>query len=233
MLTDINNFFQKKGHILNTKDGYNFRIMGFKNCLMVRSHFINFPLMTYKLVYFNLWSEVLNLMEKKEHLTESGLNKILAIKFSFKYGANSKLRTLFPNITPITPPAYNPPLQLINKSWLSGFMIADGSFGIQITKKQYVSKSSGAVLRDYYSVILQVIIYQENIILKYYFKILFYDISLIVLEAIKNMLSLGKIVKPGVNRTVSSLVFADKSSISSIIQIFKENPLFGSKQLDF
>jgi hypothetical protein len=28
-------------------------------------------------------------MEKKEHLTESGLNRILAIKFSFKYGANS------------------------------------------------------------------------------------------------------------------------------------------------
>lgn len=42
-----------------------------------------------------------------------------------------------------------------------------------------------------------------------------------------------KFVKPGVNRTVSSLVFSDKSSISSIIQIFKENPLFGSKQLDF
>jgi hypothetical protein len=194
--------------------------MGFKNCLMVRSHFINFPLMTYKLVYFNLWSMVLNLMEKKEHLTESGLNKILAIKFSFKYGANSKLRTLFPNITPITLPAYNPPLQLINKSWLSGFMTADGTFGIQLTKKQYVSKSSGAVLRDYYSVIPQVRIYQD-------------DISLTVLEAIKNMLSLGKIVKPGVNRTVSSLGFSDKSSISSIIQIFKENPLFGSKQLDF
>jgi len=47
------------------------------------------------------------------------------------------------------------------------------------------------------------------------------------------MLSLGKLVKPGVNRTVSSLVFADKSSISSIIQLFKANPLLGSKQLDF
>ena len=99
-------------------------------------------------------------------------------------------------------------------------MIADGSFGIQITKKQYVSKSSGAVLRDYYSVITQVRIYPD-------------DLSLIVLEAIKNMLSLGKLVKPGVNRTVSSLVFADKSSISSIIQLFKANPLLGSKQLDF
>jgi hypothetical protein len=53
MLTDINNFFQNKGHILNTQDGYNLRIMGFKNCLMVRSHFINFPLMTYKLVVKN------------------------------------------------------------------------------------------------------------------------------------------------------------------------------------
>lgn len=58
--------------------------------------------------------------------------------------------------------------------------IADGSFGIQLTKKQYVPKSSGAVLRDYYSVIVQVRIYQD-------------DISLIVLEAIKNMLSFGKI----------------------------------------
>jgi hypothetical protein len=79
----------------------------------------------------------LNFMEKKEHLTESGLNKILAIKFSFKYGANSKLQTLFPNITPITPitpPAYNPPLQLINQNWLSGFMIAEFNFSLGIWK---------------------------------------------------------------------------------------------------
>jgi hypothetical protein len=87
----------------------------------------------------------------------------LAIKFPFKYGTNSKLHSLFPHIVPITPLIYNPPLQLINKSWLSGFMIAHGSFGIQITKKQYISKSSGLEVREYYSVIPQVRIYQDNI----------------------------------------------------------------------
>jgi hypothetical protein len=61
MFTDIN-FFSGKGHILNTKDCYNFRIMGYKNCLIGKSHFIDFPLMTYKSVFCNSWSEVGNLM---------------------------------------------------------------------------------------------------------------------------------------------------------------------------
>lgn len=54
--------------------------MGLKNCLIIKNHFINYPLMTYKLSYFKLWVEVLDIMSKREHLTESGLLKIVSIK---------------------------------------------------------------------------------------------------------------------------------------------------------
>ena len=42
-----------------------------------------------------LWEEVLDLMRKKEHLTASGLLKIVAIKFTFKKGIDSYLFPFF------------------------------------------------------------------------------------------------------------------------------------------
>lgn len=64
MLLAIQTFFGNIGHILVNKNVYQYRVMGLKNCLIIRSHFINYPLMTYKLVFYKLWSEVLDLMIK-------------------------------------------------------------------------------------------------------------------------------------------------------------------------
>ena len=49
----------------------------------------NYPLMTYKLVYYSLWTEILNIIGKSEQITEKGFSKIISLKFAFKFGSKS------------------------------------------------------------------------------------------------------------------------------------------------
>jgi hypothetical protein len=200
---------EKIGNITINKNTYHYRVMGLKNCLILRYHFNKYELMTYKLVYFKLWSQVLDIMEKGDHLTESGLLRIVNIKASFKKGLNSKLLEFFPKSDPILKPDYKPNLELMNFQWISGFLNTDGSFGIIITKKNKMN----------YGVIPMIRIYQDTI-------------SLIVLESIKNVINSGYILKPSTGRNVATLVFSDKVGINKLIQLCNEFPLLGSKNKD-
>ena len=64
MLSLIKAYFGAIGHINIGSGTYNYHVMGLKNCLIIKNHFINYPLLTYKLVYFKLWVEVLDIMGK-------------------------------------------------------------------------------------------------------------------------------------------------------------------------
>jgi hypothetical protein len=55
MLTIIKSFFGNVGSIqINNKNTYLYTVSGLKNCLILKTHFENYPLMTYKLVFFLL-----------------------------------------------------------------------------------------------------------------------------------------------------------------------------------
>ena len=99
----------------------------------------------------------------------------------------------------------------MNLTWLTGFINADGTFGLNLSKNSITQKVK---------VIPQVRIFQDVI-------------SLVVLEAIKNMLGQGNLIKPSPNRSVATLAFYSKEAINLIIKICKDNPLQGTKQLDF
>ena len=99
-------------------------------------------------------------------MTESGLLKIVAIKSLLKKGLNSNLLSAFPGIESLKTPSYSPPIHLLNPTWLSGFINADRTFGLNLSKNSITQKVK---------VIPQVRIFQDVI-------------SLVVLEAIKNML---------------------------------------------
>jgi hypothetical protein len=60
MLQEINVSFNNIGSIITSPDKstITLNIRGFKNCLIVRDHFLSFPLLTYKLVYFTVWSKI-------------------------------------------------------------------------------------------------------------------------------------------------------------------------------
>lgn len=63
MLNKILSYFQDLGcvgRIITENNVYRFRFDGFKNALIIKEHFIKYPLLTYKLVHFNLWVTVLD-----------------------------------------------------------------------------------------------------------------------------------------------------------------------------
>jgi LAGLIDADG endonuclease len=115
MLMSIKFFFGNIGFITTFKEMYAYNIVGLRNGLKIKEHFKNFPLMTYKLVYFILWSKVLDIIQTGDHLNDDGFLQIMAIKSAFKEGLNSNLSDLYPEIKPLISPSYSPSLNLINE----------------------------------------------------------------------------------------------------------------------
>ena len=75
MLLEIKNYFGTSGTLLTDKKSnvYRLRITGIANSLILKAHFDKYPLFTHKLVYYQLWVEVLNILVKGEDLTLSVL----------------------------------------------------------------------------------------------------------------------------------------------------------------
>jgi hypothetical protein len=115
MLTLIKDFFGV-GKVIFSKDQSYIRyvVYGLSNCLKIREHFLKYPLLSYKLVYFQIWSKVLDLMVAKDHLKFSGLLKIISLKAHSPKGLSELLISHFPNYTPIRSPSYKPDFGLLN-----------------------------------------------------------------------------------------------------------------------
>lgn len=96
-------------------------------------HLDTYPIRTQKISDYVLFKEVFNLVLNKEHLTLSGLHKIVAIKASVNLGLSESLQAAFPGVTPrIRPLANN--LSMLDPEWLSGFVAAEGCFFVNIFK---------------------------------------------------------------------------------------------------
>ncbi len=72
-------------------------------------HFLQYPLITQKQADFLLFKSVIEIMNKKEHLTIEGLNKIVSIKASINNGLSEILTKSFPNIAPVERPFVKSP----------------------------------------------------------------------------------------------------------------------------
>ena len=101
-------------------------------------HFRNYPLISKKHLDFVSWSKVVDIILNKEHSTEEGFTKILALYASINTGVSKKVSTLYPNIVPATKPeAFLP--DSLNPQWVSGFVSGDGGFSIYVRPaKDYV-----------------------------------------------------------------------------------------------
>jgi len=103
------------------EDGVQYRVESIRDLIhVIIPHFDKYPLLTQKKVDFLLFKEIVNLMNRKEQLTNEGLYKIVAIKASMNRGLSDELKKAFPNIVPV--PRSLIVNQVINDpNWVAGF----------------------------------------------------------------------------------------------------------------
>ena len=68
------------------KNAYIYRICSSKKLIKVIDHFDKYPLLTQKRADFELFKSVVDMMNRKEHLTMEGLTKIVSLKASINKG---------------------------------------------------------------------------------------------------------------------------------------------------
>jgi len=109
LLKEIQNYFQVGNIFINSREGTSFRIQSPKDLAKIVDHLDLYPLITQKLSDYELFKEVLNLILNKQHLTLSGLHKIVAIKASMNLGLSESLQAAFPDVLPMSRPLVNNP----------------------------------------------------------------------------------------------------------------------------
>jgi hypothetical protein len=83
-----------------------FRVSSLKDLTdVIIPFFDKYPLVTQKRADYLLFKQIIELMNKGEHLTQEGLTKILSIKASINLGLSEVLKAAFPNIIPNVRPA--------------------------------------------------------------------------------------------------------------------------------
>ena len=90
-----------------------FQVKSIKDLKVIIDFFDKFPLKTKKRADFILFKYVVELVIRKEHLTEEGFRKILAIKASMNKGFLSySLKEKFPDIVVVERPKVEIPINI-------------------------------------------------------------------------------------------------------------------------
>lgn len=108
------------GAIYDKKEACNYMVQSLQGLRVILDHFNRFPLLTKKRADFELFAQIFNLIDQKEHLTLPGIVKILSIKASMNLGLPLLLKTAFPDITPIERPKVESIL-ISDPYWVAGF----------------------------------------------------------------------------------------------------------------
>jgi hypothetical protein len=139
-----------------------------------------------------------------------GLHKIIALKAVFNWGFPEQCKVDFPFITSAVRPTVLD-TKIKDPYWLAGFIDAEGSFGIKISKSS--STKSG------YSAYLQ-------------FNLIQHVRDEILLKSLEQYLNCGKVYRHSTNAlTFTVSKFSDIAYI--IIPFLKKHPLLGVKSKDF
>jgi hypothetical protein len=89
---------------------------------------------------------IIELMNKKEHLTMDGLQRIVSIRASMNNGLSDELKVAFPNIKPISRPEVES-TKIPDPNWLAGFTEGEGCFEVKISKSKTSKTGSKVELR--------------------------------------------------------------------------------------
>jgi hypothetical protein len=213
LLEQVKKYFGGVGSISECENMYIYEIASIKALRIVRKHFEEFPLQTSKLVHFQLWCQVMDMIEKEEHLTMEGFLKILAIKAVFPKGLSDNVLKAYPNVVPINKPEFISNTSPLNPYWIVGFVQADGTFGLGYTKQ--IRMKLGYTCQPQ-------------------FRIAQHERDLVVLKRIMSTMGCGNIVKPSSGRDVYVISVSNIKDITTkVIPLFDNYPLYGAKYLDY
>ncbi len=106
------------------------QVSSLKDIKLIIEFFDKYPLITQKYGDYELFKKAYELMNNKQHLTEEGLLKLIALKASSNWGLNLNLKEAFPNITPVS--RSQPDNKIPSPEWLVGFVSGEGNFMIRL-----------------------------------------------------------------------------------------------------
>jgi hypothetical protein len=200
-----------------------YAVESIKDLPLIISHFDKYPLITQKVSDYLIFKQCCELIIKNEHLTETGLLKILGLKSSLNLGLPDSLKLAFPNVLQKDRPEYffN---GIPDPFWVSGFTSGDGSFHIVDVKNK--GATTGVLAR--FSVHLHVRDLEVLKGLSTYSKSLNFDPNgapVNTEEKNKNII----ISENSANLQISK--FSDVTNI--LIPFFNKYPILGVKSLDF
>jgi hypothetical protein len=174
-------------------------------------HFDKYPLITQKKADFELFKRVIELMNRKEHLTPDGLQEIVNIRASINLGLSDGLKAAFPNTIPVARPVVVDQ-EIKDPHWLSGFVTGEGCFFIDIAKTSSCKVGVRVQLRFQMSQHIRDAQLMKNLIC---------------------YLGCGKYYKVS-NREMGKFVVSGFSdNINILIPFFKKYPIEGVKVKDF
>jgi hypothetical protein len=113
-------------------------------------HFEKYPLITQKCADYELFKQAVEKIKRKEHLTEEGLKKIVAIKASMNNGLSSELKLAFPSIIPVPRPVVEgQKITALRPHWVAGFTTGEGALVVSIAKNAKVTHGLALQPRNY------------------------------------------------------------------------------------
>ena len=123
------------GNIANLgKDGILYQVTSLQDLTnVIIPHFDKYPLITQKKADFELFKRVVDIMNRKGHLSSEGLQEIVNIRASLNLGLSDVLKAAFPNTNLATRPL-DQDQEIKDPNWLSGFACAEECFFIDIAK---------------------------------------------------------------------------------------------------
>jgi len=211
LLKKIQDFFRGIGYISKSTNknsvAFEVRKQSDLNNIIVH-HFVNYPLLTQKAADFILFKQIIELMNKKIHLTSEGIIKIINIKASINKGISEVIKSEFKNIIPVERPIIKTN-NIPDLFWISVFITGEGCFDIRIFNSK--TKIGFAVqLR---------------------FQLVQHEREKYLMEVLIKYLGCGKIYKDPRSPALCLTNTKISDLNTKIINLFKNNYLHGIKQL--
>ena len=194
-------------------------------------HFQKYPLIGAKVSDFLLFKQCYDLIKQKQHLTQEGLEKIIALKGNLNKGLSPVLKEAFPNIIPVVRPLYKFN-GIPDPFWISGFVSGDSTFCVSIEKSN--DNKIGHRVRLIFGTCLHIRDKALLIGLANYFNLLEVFKQFDVDFNINALLAHSKYIYDSDKKETSLLQIKNYSDIvNKIIPFFNQYPILGVKSLDF